>query len=241
MYTLLECSYTTLDLCFMSWNKLYSMFPLATLVRHEFWPLQKLDDGFGAHLVELATQGWTTRHLVWVDLAEERLAGLGTRRVGDESSLVIPLLPALACTGVAPDYVLELSEFEVNDHSPAHNLLASHRTPRSLSERQTRAYSITAKELKSQSLRHRYTIAEGSVWSSFVLKRLERWTEVELYKMDHDDRPATFPQVRPSSEFEVPATWDFADDQMPVWYRLCRSQNDPRRQSSRKQGPLFGI
>lgn len=225
----------------MSWNKLYSLFPLSTLVRHEFWPLQKLDDGFGAHLVELATRGWTTRHLVWADLAEERLVGLGTRRVGDESSLVMPLMPALAYTGVAPDYVLELSEFNVDIHSPARHLPTRQRTPRRSSERKPRELNITLKELKSQSLRHRYTTAEGSVWSKFALERLERWTEVELYKMDHAERPATFPELPPSSDFEVPATWDFADDQMLIWYRRCRSQNDPRKQNSRKQGSPFGI
>ncbi|KAM3498509.1 hypothetical protein MY10362_008180 [Beauveria mimosiformis] len=151
----------------------------------------------------------------------------------------MPLMPALACTGVAPDYVLELSEFNVDIHSSTRHLPTRQRSSRRSGERKPRELIITLKELKSRSLHHRYTIAEGSVWSDFALKRLERWTEVELYKMNHDERPATFPELPPSSNFEVPATWDFADDQMPIWYRKCHSQNDSRKQDSRKQGSLF--
>ncbi|KAJ6782002.1 hypothetical protein PWT90_01289 [Aphanocladium album] len=236
IHALLEHSCTTLDLCFISWNKVYSIFPLATLAHHQFWPLRKLDDVFGARLAELATQGWTTRHLVWAD--EELPSGLGVRRVGDKDSLVMNLMPTLACTGLAPDYVLELSEFDVKTRVPALHFSTEQRTPwewaNQIEARNTvkRELIIILEELKSHGLRHRYTASERSAWHDFALERLERWTEVELYKMDHDKRPANFPGP-PPSDFEVPATWDFADDQMPIWYRAWCSRSDLRKSTSR--------
>ncbi|KAJ3493952.1 hypothetical protein NLG97_g4397 [Lecanicillium saksenae] len=239
IHTLLERSYTTLDLCFMSWNKLYVMFPLATLVHHQFWPLRELDDIFGARLNDLATQGWTTRDLVWVDFAKELLSGLGARRVGDENSLAMPLMPALACTGLTPDYVLELSEFDVNTRVPVQTVASFATDQRRLfpqlqpnaaqNRNAARAPELMIKleELKSPSLRHRYTTSESGAWHGFALKRLKRWTEVELYKMDRDKRPTNFPGSPLPSDFELPATWDSADDQMPIWYRECHSKNDP--------------
>lgn len=220
----------------MSWNKVYSLFPLDTLAHHQFWPLRALDDVFGARLAELATQGWTTRHLVWADLDGELPSGLGARRVGDRDSLVMTLTPALAHTGLAPDYVLELSEFDVNTRAPVQDFPTDHRVfwgqinQIEAQSTASRELIITLGELKSHSLRHRYTTRENGAWRDFARKRLERWTEVELYKTDRDKRPADFADYPdflglPPSDFQVPATWDFADDQMPIWYQTWCSQN----------------
>ncbi|EFZ03039.1 hypothetical protein MAA_00113 [Metarhizium robertsii ARSEF 23] len=201
-------------------------YEMAGTQEHKFWPLRKLNDDFGVKLAELAQQGWTTRDLVWADWAIP--PGLGVRRVGDnisprrvgdEMSLVMPLRPALAHNGLKPDHVLELSEFSVD--SPAR--------PGGFGTRH-RELSVTVKELQSPSLRYRYTTGQGSQWRTFVSERLKRWTEIEACKMDPDSRPPHW--LPPPPDFEVPPTWDFADDQMPLWYKTYWLENSQRRLAS---------
>ena len=192
----------------MSWNRVYCILPLPTIVHHKFWLLRKLDDHVGLRLTELARQGWSTRDLVWADWAAAKLPGSGLRRVGDGRSLKIDLIPALSHTGLSPDYVLELAEFSVNE-----TVYVRRPGGRSI----LRELSIGVEKLVSPSLLHRYTTGSGSDWQDFATERLKRWTEIEACKEQSQRGSASDPSVLKLR--------DFADDQMPVWYEEYCSQN----------------
>lgn len=201
----------------MTWNKVYSIFPVATLINEQFWPLRKLDDDFGIKLSELAAMGWTTRQMVWPDLTKLQFSGSGQRRIGDRKSLIMQLAPVCCDTGSLPDYVIDHSDFEVA--KPNNRIIGGHRS-----------WSIASRVLTSPSLRYRYTTSfEGlreNSWHKFVSDRLERWTEVELFKMSRDQRPQQNPTP---SHFGQPDSWDYADDQIPLWYQAWYLQRNEER------------
>ena len=216
----------------MSWNKVYCLFPLPTIDDHEFFPLQELGGHFGRRLTKLARQGWTTRDLVWADWAATKLPALGLRRVGDETSLQMTLRPALSYAEASPEYVLELAEFRVGDvvHDsppPALGLFTPRSTfaepPTIPRERSIgRALCVGVETLTSRSLAHRYVIGRKSGWGKYAEERARRWTEVEDCK-ETSNRSAGHDDLE--SLVESLAMWDYADDQMPVWYeQYCMQQ-----------------
>lgn len=207
------------------------MFPVTTIINHQLYPLRQLDGQFGAQLTELAKQGWTSRDIVWLDLSKVKVKHIGSRRVGDRYALVMPLHPILDRKGQAPDSTLEYAEFTVCDEKPR----PLHPTPRSRSRstpmyippRYSEELSIRVQELSSLALYYSYTTSQGysiNDWRGFVEKRLERWLATEQYKDPSSIHPPPSslfgPQFSPPrSRSELPAGWDYADDQMPVWYR----------------------
>jgi hypothetical protein len=231
IYALVSSSFTTAELNFMSWNKIYSIFPRTTIAHHKFYPLRSLDDDFGSVLVELAQQGWTSRDLVWPDLTKDEPHGIGPRRVGDHFSLVMPL-PSISTrcqVAFTPDYVLELVKFDVCDDPPRPVSSRGFGNQTSIVRPRDRKLYIQVEELTSPALRYRYTTGSGistDSWRVYVVQRLERWTLIEYLKMDDagrlgelTHRPYGYPTVSLPSEFQVPATWDYADDQMPLWHQ----------------------
>ncbi|KAH7180276.1 hypothetical protein DER46DRAFT_693395 [Fusarium sp. MPI-SDFR-AT-0072] len=88
-----------------------------------------------------------------------------------------------------------------------------------------------AKELSSPALYHCY-ITASSEWRDFVSQRVRRWAWLEVYKVEQRDRPvqplASVPMVSEVSipqGFEFPQSWDYADDQIPIWYRQWEDIN----------------
>ncbi|EEU34813.1 uncharacterized protein NECHADRAFT_88423 [Fusarium vanettenii 77-13-4] len=193
---ILTSSYTTACVNFLTWNKADSIFPLQTSINHQFYPLRSLDDDFGSKLNELASQGWTTRNIVWPDFEgakTHRLAGL--RRIGSSSSLVIPLDTNSVHAPATPDFVIEYAQFEVS-----------------------------GKDLQF-AVRYAYTTA-ATRWRDYVQARLKRWAWLELFKLEPENRPFQSPSALPlissisiPQGFEMPQSWDYADDQIPEWYQ----------------------
>ncbi|KAK5994518.1 hypothetical protein PT974_04995 [Cladobotryum mycophilum] len=211
--------YTTAELSFMTWNKVYTLFPQETIGRHKLWPLRELDDYLGRLLVYLGTQGWTSRDIVWPDLNSDPIFRSSCRRVGDQYSFIKPLSPVLSyCRGIAPDSVIGNAAFDVVD-----SRRVNPDAPQTSPSRVERAYGVytDVAELKSPSLKYRYTAGldtSAGSWQVFLEKHLRRWTLTELYKMkkekQHRDLTAPLP-----SNFEVPASWNYADDQMAIWHQ----------------------
>jgi hypothetical protein len=59
-----------------------------------------------------------------------------------------------------------------------------------------------------------------------VTERLQRWVWLELLKLKAGERPEQFENGIPDysdislpSDFQPPETWDYADDQIPAWYK----------------------
>lgn len=237
IHALLQSSYTTAELNFISWNKMYSIFPQITIFNHKFYPLRRLDDDFGKLLSELSALGWTSRDLVWPDLASEPLGGIGTRTVGDRLSAAIPIAPKIPIFDVTPDYVIEHSEFDVVDRS-LQTLQSSGR--KKIIRPEPKELSIEVKELCSPALLYRYTTGHGqsgTPWRDFAEERLKRWTLIELYKMPQGGRPFDMTTRTPPDHFAVdlpprfslPESWDYADDQMSLWYQTYEQQKKVKR------------
>ena len=148
----------------MTWNKAFSIFPRQTLINHEFYPLRTLDDDFGSSLNELIPQGWTTRDIIWPDLAGTKVRKIeGLRRVGDSSSLIILLDTNSVQSPSTPDFVIEHAQFHVSVKD-----LGPHRLRDGF-------LMIRADKLASLAIRHGYTTAStGS--HGYVGERLRRWS-----------------------------------------------------------------
>ncbi|CVK85081.1 uncharacterized protein FMAN_01997 [Fusarium mangiferae] len=255
--TILTSSSTTAMVNFITWSKAYCVFPRQTLLKHEFYPLRPLDDDFGLELSDLSPHGWTNRDILWPDhVGEKKLQGfIPVRRVGDSSSLVIALDTNSVVTQAVPDYVTEFSQFEISgdglQSSAGITGFAQNQGLRQFGQNQSwqshssniaqrRSFlQIKANELSSPALRYFYIIT-SSEWRDFVSQRARRWAWLEVYKLDQRDRPiqppASIPIVSEISipqGFELPQSWDYADDQIPIWYRQWEDINTERHLTGR--------
>lgn len=91
---------------------------------------------------------------------------------------------------------------------------------------------ISYDTFSSPALLYVFTAHDDSDFYSYVRERLERWTWMELQKLDREYLPTRLQGtgrrtriiLHPSvielpADFKVPDTWDYADDQIPIWYR----------------------
>ena len=140
----------------------------------------------------------------------------GCRRVGDPSSLVIPLITQNIQQASKPDFMVEYAQFEVyigvNSFLPRERLELPG------------CPQLRLQGLVSPALGHGYTISSRS-WRDYAMERLKRWACIELYKLEPGQRPEQFTngishdsEISLPQDFQVPKTWDFADDQIPAWY-----------------------
>ena len=228
----LHSVHTTANANVITWNKAFSIFPKQTIIQHKFYPLRPVDNEFGVGLTELNSQSWTTRDMMWPELDTNTWPAQADsgRRVGDRRSLVIALDTNKVQKPHTSDFVVEYAQFEVSPYSnwPGHEL------PR-----------LRLQELLLAALRNKYTYAQES-WYTFVTKRLQRWIQLELYKIDPERRPAEFRHGIPHhsdivlpADFHVPDTWDYADDQLPLWYsewEEVQSGGNDRNRDRRRRG-----
>ncbi|KAH7359469.1 hypothetical protein B0T11DRAFT_115474 [Plectosphaerella cucumerina] len=230
---------TTADVNFMSWNKIYSIFPSATIDHHKFYPLKIFDDNHGAHLKEMNQLGWTTRDLRRPDETTQPIRESGPRRVGDSLSFVFQLDDDTTEPGDAENASfyrsIEYSLFDVVDieiSRSRYDIGTPYNFGSSLGLQriQTR---IEINEVASPALRLRYTCGSETAnrsWSLYIKSRLERWAIIEFLKMGPEGRPTQFRNaVTPLGSgiavpdgFEVPTDWNYADDQIPIWYDLWK-------------------
>ncbi|KAM3533694.1 hypothetical protein MY4038_003009 [Beauveria bassiana] len=219
VHALLETCSMTAELNFVTWNKVYSLFPAATLARHKTYPLRELDDDFGIRLAEFAHQGWTTRDMLWLKLAAQKPCGIGSRRVGDAYSVSIAVTPHIDSADTTPDFVIEHAAFDVLVGEPT--VAKSKR--RSAPQIKCSEMSIYVRKLESLALRHHFTVGQNNSgsWSNFANERLERWTKIELLKIPRRTRGFDVHgfSIPTRSTFWRPKSWDYADDQLPTWYK----------------------
>lgn len=248
IHFILTSSYTTASMNLITWNKAYSIFPRQTLVNHRFYPLRSLDNGFGSHLNELAQLAWTTRDILWPDIQGPNYCRLeGHRRLGDRYSLVIPLNTESVQAPATTDFAIEYAQFDIprvgtqDTQSGPGFSSPTQFTQRPVAPPQTNfpfghpqvaslaneLLHIQVGEVISIAVRHCYLTSSES-WRSYLEKRLRRWAWLEIYKLEPENRPLRSLNVRPLvsdlPHFEVPQSWDFADDQIPIWYHEWNHQ-----------------
>ncbi|KAI9150790.1 hypothetical protein HJFPF1_10567 [Paramyrothecium foliicola] len=220
---ILKSSYTTACVNFLTWNKAFCMFPLDTLIKHRFYPLQNFDDRFGSRLNELARQGWTTRDIIWPDFKrEESLKIAKLRRVGDASALSISLNTDGVVVPPVPDSVIQYAQFVVVKDDPTQPRRGAFRHPPGLPSPRGSYLSLGVLEMKSHGVRYVYATGSSS-WSTYLGERLRRWAWLEAFKMGTEGTPwrsaTNSPLVSEITDFATPETWDFADNQIPIWYK----------------------
>jgi hypothetical protein len=153
--------------------------------------------------------------------------------------LVIPLITQNIQQASKPDFMVEYAQFEVyigiNSFLPRERL----ELPGCL--------QLRLQGLVSPVLGHGYTFASNS-WKDYAMERLNCWACIELYKLEPGQRPEQFTngishhsQVSLPRDFRVPKTWDFADDQIPVWYleweqTQKEGNSDQKRERRRRRG-----
>ncbi|KAF5232816.1 hypothetical protein FANTH_12795 [Fusarium anthophilum] len=237
--TILTSSSTTAMVNFITWNKAYCIFPRQTLLKHEFYPLRPLDDDFGSELGELSLHGWTNRDIIWPDHVREKSHSfIPVRRVADSSSLVIALDTNSVVPQAVPDYVIELSPFEISgDHLQFNtgttgfgqnqglgqlrqdqsweSLLQNRRPIQNTAPRWSFLRTI-ANEFSSPALCHCYIIT-SSEWRDFRDRPVQSLASTPLVS-----------EVSIPQGFELPQSWDYADDQIPIWYRQWEDINTGR-------------
>ncbi|KAF5677105.1 hypothetical protein FCIRC_6832 [Fusarium circinatum] len=242
--TILTSSSTTAMVNFITWNKAYCIFPRQTLIKHECYPLRPLDDDFGSELGELSLHGWTNRDIIWPDhVREKSLSFIPLRRVADSSSLVIALDTNSVVPQAVPDYVIELSQFEISgDHLQFNtgttgfgqnqglgqlrqdqsweSLLQNRRPIRNTAPRWSFLRTI-ANEFSSPALCHCYIIT-SSEWRDFRDRPVQSLASTPLVS-----------EVSIPQGFELPQSWDYADDQIPIWYRQWEDINTGRGLASK--------
>lgn len=137
-------------------------------------------------------------------------------------------------TPSTPDFIIEYAQFRVVQNQrwpgifPDRILLNS---PQNQAP-QDSFLNIQANKLTSPAIRYSYTTASTG-WSSYVGDRLLRWAWLEWYKMEREgptSLPATtFPLISAApipEDFETLQAWDYADCQIPGWYREWESQKE---------------
>lgn len=134
--------------------------------------------------------------MLWLDLMPETPCAIlsNCRRVGDQSSLIIPL----DCGGVqkpsTSDHVIEYIQFKIFPESVQ---LGS----------QIRGFpQIGFHKLESSVLRHTCLYA-ASAWNDFLMDRLRRWLQIEVAKLKPEDRIAT--GIRPFFNISLPIDLNF--------------------------------
>ncbi|EXM14287.1 hypothetical protein FOTG_17296 [Fusarium oxysporum f. sp. vasinfectum 25433] len=185
-----------------------------TVVFHKFYPLKPFDNALGKSLRERAKWGWTTRDMLWPDLTTRLISRKECHQIGGPSSLIIKLgnEPPGDYT---PDHVLEGSVYSV-----VWKLMDT-----------DRHLSVTMQP-GPVSCALRYAYANGEIgrgckdWERFLCDRLDRWTYVEIAKMDRDQQPQGFYHMAPGNYrvripagYQLPETWDYADDQIIPWFQ----------------------
>lgn len=140
------------------------------------------------------------------------------RRVGDRSSLVIPLNIDFIQAPSIPDSPVDFAQFEISRGTSLHN---HNRGPGNfwspILPTPSECLEMEAQEVASVAVRHTYTTA-SKPWRDYLSQRLRRWAWIGLFKLKPKDRPIQHPDLEPMASdlqyFKVPQSWDYADDQI---------------------------
>lgn len=201
-------------------------------MQHRLAPLRSLDDEFGSTLKELGRHGWSARDVLWPGVHGMKLSQFtGLRRVGESSTLVIPL-DTSSIFNIPPilDSAIEYSQFNIAMFDPldSHASSSAQNQLRPIAVQNTVPPSsfikVDGEAVTSPALRHAI-ITFDLGWEIALKERLKHWAWLEWYKLDAEDRPEQDPDAVPlhsdlvvPQNFDFPNSWDFADDQIPRWY-----------------------
>lgn len=231
--------YTTAVINVITWNKAYAIYPLQTFVRHKTYLTKQVNKVYGKLLAKYAKRGWEIRDVLWPEECPSNHGLSGLRRVGDKYTWVIPFNTNGIPPSKTPDSVIEYSAFEIQRLIPTEL-------------HKTHQYAVECSEFSSHVLRFKYlhpSLRVRSFWMAFAGQRLERLTELELYKTDQHALaetvvPGQFYYELAPQAINKPASWKFYDDEIPGWYKAYEQSTNKQATSggtenAREEGTLL--
>jgi len=234
IFELLRDAETTADLNFISWDKAYSMFPVATFIKKEAYVLtERIDEIPAATFQRLDREGICVKRMPWTssyDVAVPR-----RRRVGDEHTWTIGLDTADIIT---QPYEIDTQQSEVFTAALEMNTFQIFRRPFSSSFSSSSSsygcYVIQARLLRSVALRHDYTVAATDKEHlhrklQILHKFLDEATMFGLAKLDEAHRPPQFRDLAAGTTtsaklkgmLELPAGWTYHDEEAIAFLRAA--------------------
>lgn len=221
----------SVDLNFMTWNKGYSLLPVATVQKHKFYLIKpfRRSMGLGLGLERLARLGRTTRDLIWPDENRHWVPPGELHQIGGPKTLVIELADP-PDGELTPDFVVESGIFSITRHQ-----LNIHQE----------IVIVAEPSLPCLALRYQYVVPflgqEAESWLEFVRKKLNRWMFIEFAKMHSNSTPPGFnialgPEglIVPSNYNPPPEeSWTFADDQIGPWFAEWKREYEAKKRSGR--------
>ncbi|KAI1269437.1 hypothetical protein F5Y18DRAFT_437344 [Xylariaceae sp. FL1019] len=216
VWIILKGFYTTCVMNFITWNRVYSIFPRVTFLEHETIPLKPLDTHYGQCLLKYSVRGWpmATHPMTpkrWNDLIYPQALSdhmSCNRRVGDGDTWILKLDTKHIPRPPKPDFVVECCSFTITSPVPQRTGyldLYGH-------------LMIEAYLLESPVLRYRYTHGYNLDLSHIFA----RATRMQLCKVKKKDLHLVYDEasgnVRRSGRYDVPG-WDYQDEKYPGYLR----------------------
>ncbi|KAF4637168.1 hypothetical protein G7Y89_g920 [Cudoniella acicularis] len=211
--------YTSALINFITWNKIYSIFPDSTFLDHETLRLRNAGDEETELIAKYAERGWQTK----LELREAGtlparcIQNISNRRLGDSNSWIIALDTEGITNSPTPDAVIDYSWFKISPVSKYG----------SLEFNESKRYHIKTNLTGSCVLRYRYSFPPTGwnwCWAN-QMRKLNELTRAEIEKMPAEDRPAWFANAGPRFEFygynsriNKPPTWLYYDEKITMWY-----------------------
>ena len=237
---LLMNSNFTVDMCFITWNKAYAIFPYTAFIRRECYILKDISS-VECDLNELSKDGFRVKTVSWaqqcdqVDLAGSY--GLGTllklgkenddikelarnRRIGDKHTWSIELGTAGVEKPSIPDGVLESNTFQLFVDAPSSG-------EEGVESRYVLGY--TDPRFQHPVLKYTYLGLEAPEPMTYYTARcdaldhrLNELTRIELSKIPPGDRPDEYLNLlwdlnkatELRGNFTLPDSWTFYDDEV---------------------------
>ncbi|KAI4934888.1 hypothetical protein J4E85_002750 [Alternaria conjuncta] len=236
-HMILQDTYATGMLTFITWNKAYHLLPHTTFVRREMFLLRNIKEMDPYELRLFSLRGMKIKSVHWNAHDEIRPTDCQLltrlRRVGDQHTWVMPLNTEGVTPSPVPDAVLEASTFRLDlpdwdDHK-------------------TLFYEMNVcTKLRHPVLRHTYSTTRFHARIeipyyekiSKLYDRLSEATAIELTKMDEDERPKEYDHLVNGSAiacdmegFVRPDDWCYSDEDvraflMAAWKEQVRLEEE---------------
>ena len=157
---------------FMSWNKIFSLFPRETFLCRKFYRMaSRNNETWIQEIAALVAAGWSPEDEATDRILERR--GDHHRRVADKDSLVIPLRSDFekpADFNPEPDFVMEHNHFDLGGGSDA--WLEDDDVPDS----DTTYLDMKTMTSYDDAFRYGYTY-HCAIWYEYVMAKIEEWAK----------------------------------------------------------------
>jgi hypothetical protein len=225
LQAVLQESFMTASLNFISANKAYALFPSPTFIHKQTAITEDPNERLHKYFFRYQRLGWTARRVVDSCGAEEIGGHLGLHRwIGDERTWAINLKPAVCPDGMIPETVTECANFYIDDGP----------IPEDVPGYSFRTAGISSYGFTHPGLKYQYLLADQK-WKMVLEDKLKPCCMLQYTGCDPDHRPRdclmefndgglskySMPNWGPGAWYknglEPPRWWEFFDDMVPTF------------------------